>query len=137
MKKLKKHIRLILAAGALLLLSGCSGIQQGIQGVVELPSPIQLAILAGVTFVFGFILTKVAEAVPWLGEFLGRYVDEVSVAVAGSLVLAIQNALNAIPPEWKGVANAALALIVAVLAAVGLLKTARKARVPGFIAAKG
>ncbi|RPI93050.1 MAG: hypothetical protein EHM40_11075 [Chloroflexi bacterium] len=100
--------------------------------VVELPGPIQLAILAGVTFVVGFIFTKIAEALPFLSDFLGQYVDEVAVAVAGGIVLWIQNLLNAIPLEWEGVANAALTLIVAILAAIQLLKLARKARVPGF-----
>ena len=114
------------------LLSACAPAQGFAQGVVELPSPIQLAILSLVTFVVGFIFTKIAEVVPFLKDFLGQYVDEVSTAVAGGLVLAIQNWLNAIPPEWEGVANAALALVVAVLAAIALLKLARKARVPGF-----
>ena len=82
--------------------------------------------------VFLWLLAEVAKLVPWLADFLGQYVDEVSTAVAGALVLAVQNLLGAIPPEWESVANAALALIVAVLAAIGLIKTARKARVPGF-----
>ncbi|HLE52721.1 MAG TPA: hypothetical protein VI755_11700 [Anaerolineales bacterium] len=114
-----------------LLLSACA-VQGVAQQVVELPSPIQLAILAGVTFVVGFIFTKIAEALPFLKDFLGQYVDEASVAVAGAAVLWIQNLLNAVPLEWEGVANAALALIVAILAAIGLIKTARKAQVPGF-----
>jgi hypothetical protein len=53
-------------------------------------------------------------------------------AVAGAVILALQNMLGAIPPQWEGVANAALMLVVAVLAAVGLLRTLRKARAPGF-----
>lgn len=94
---------------------------------VELPSPIQLAILSLCTLAVGFVFTKIAEAVPFLAEFLGQYVDEVSTAVAGALVLAIQGALNTIPPEWEGVANSVLALIVAILAAYGFLHGARKA----------
>ena len=100
-----------------------------IQSVVELPSPLQLAILTGVTFVVGFIFTKIAEALPFLAEFLGQYVDEVSMAVAAAITLALQSWLNAIPLEWEGVANSALALVVAILAAIGLIKTARKAHV--------
>ena len=114
------------------LLSACAPAQGFAQKVVELPSPIQLAILSLVTFVVGYIFTKIAEAVPFLARFLGEYVDEVSSAVAGALILAIQNLLNAVPPEWEGVLGAFLALIVAVLAAIGLFKVARKARVPGF-----
>jgi ABC-type Co2+ transport system permease subunit len=113
------------------LLSSCS--PQGFaQKVVELPQPIQLALLSLVTFLVGYIFARIAELVPWLAGFLGQYVDEVSTAVAGAVILALQNLLGAIPPQWEGVANAALMLVVAVLAAVGLLRTLRKARVPGF-----
>jgi len=128
---MKNLSRLFMISILMLLLTAC-GSQGVAQTVIELPSPIQLAILAGVTFVVGFIFAKIAEAVPFLRDFLGRYVDEVSVAVAGAVVLSIQNLLNAVPPEWEGVANAGFALIVAILAAIGLIKTARKARVPGF-----
>ena len=122
--KLKVLVLVVLSA---ILLTACGGQAQGVaQRVVELPSPIQLAILAGITAVVGFIFTKIAEAVPWLAKFLGEYVDEVSTAVAAALILSLQNLLNAVPPEWEGVANAGLALIVAILAAVGLIKTTRK-----------
>jgi hypothetical protein len=127
---MKLKVTLLLAMCALFL-TACAA-QGFAQKVVELPSPLQLAILSGVTFVVGFIFAKIAALIPWLADFLGQYVDEVSVAVAGAVVLSIQNALNAIPPEWEGVANAFLALLVAVLAAIGLLKSVRKARVPGF-----
>lgn len=128
---MKNLSRLLMITALTFLLTAC-GSQGVAQGVIELPSPIQLAILAGVTFVVGWIFTKIADVVPPLAEFLGQYVDEVSVAVAGALVLSIQNLLNAVPPEWEGVVNSALALIVAILAAFGLIKMARKARVPGF-----
>lgn len=128
---MKKFLLFVLMI-TMFLLAACAPVQGFAQGVVELPSPIQLAILAGVTFIVGFIFTKITELFPFLEKFLGQYVDEVSMAVGGALVLWIQNLLNAIPLEWQGVANAALALIVAVLAAISLLKLARKARVPGF-----
>jgi uncharacterized membrane protein len=128
---MKNISRLLMLIMLMLLLTAC-GAQGVAQRVIELPSPTQLAILTGVTFVVGLIFTKIAEAVPFLKDFLGQYVDEVSIAVAGAVVLSIQNLLNAVPPEWEGVGNAVLALIVAILAAIGLIKTARKARVPGF-----
>lgn len=128
---MKKYFGL-LAVIMLGVLSACAPVARAAQGVVELPSPIQLAILAGVTFVVGFVFTKIAEALPFLAGFLGQYVDEVSTALAGVIVLWLQGLLSAVPAEWEGVANAALALLVAILAALGLLKSARKARVPGF-----
>ena len=128
---MKNISRLLMLIMLMLLLTAC-GAQGVAQRVIELPSPIQLAILTGVTFVVGLIFAKIAEALPFLKAFLGQYVDEVSIAVAGAVVLEIQSLLNAIPPQWEGVANAAFTLIVAILAAIGLIKTARKARVPGF-----
>ena len=109
-----------------LSLSACAPAQGFAQKVVELPSPLQLFILTAATFVVGFIVTKLAELWPLLGKLLGPYVDEVSMAVAGAIVLEIQNLLNAIPPEWEGVANAGLALVVAILGAYGFLLGARK-----------
>ncbi len=128
---MKKYLSLLLVI-CVFLVSACAPAQGFAQKVIELPSPIQLAILSLVTFVVGYIFTKIAEAVSFLAKFLGEYVDEVSSAVAGAVVMAVQNLLNAVPPEWEGVVGALLALIVAVLAAIGLFKTARKARVPGF-----
>lgn len=110
-----------------LSLTACASAQGVAQRVVELPSPIQFAILSLATLVVGFVFTKVAEALPFLKDLLGQYVDEAATAVAGAVVLAIQNALNAIPPEWEGVASAALALVVAILAAYGAIKAARHA----------
>jgi len=125
-----KLSRLFVLVIALLFLSACSPTLS--QSIVELPGPIQLAILSLATFLVGYIFAKIAELLPFLAEFLGQYVDEVSTALAGAVVLLVQSWLNAVPPEWESVANAALALVVAILAAIGLLKTLRKARVPGF-----
>jgi len=124
----------LLVVIVVLSLSACAPAQGFAQKVVELPSPIQLFILTAATFVVGFIVTKLAELWPALGKLLGPYVDEVSMAVAGAIVLEIQNLLNAIPPEWEGVANAALALVVAILGAYGFLLAARKA---AYMAAVG
>ena len=125
--KINKWFLLVSMVIGVLFLSACAPAQGFAQKVVELPSPIQLFILTAATFVVGFIVTKLAELWPVLGKLLGPYVDEVSMAVAGAIVLEIQNLLNAIPPEWEGVANAALALVVAILGAYGFLLGARKA----------
>ena len=114
------------------LLSACASTQGVAQKVVALPEPIQLAILSAVTFLVGYVFAQIAKLFPWLANLLGQYVDEVATALAGAIVLTIQTWLNAIPPQWETVANAALMLVVAILAAIGLLKTLRKARVPGF-----
>jgi len=124
---MKKFVLLLsLALGMIFLLAACATANSAAQTVVTLPSPIQLAILSGTTFLVGFIFTKIAELWPVLGKLLGPYVDEVSMALAGAVVLEIQNLLNAIPPQWEGVGNAALALVVAILAAYGFLLGVRK-----------
>jgi hypothetical protein len=119
----KLFLLLVLAT---FLLTACAQANAAAQTVVTLPSPLQFFILSAITFLVGFIFSKIAEGWPWLGKLLGPYVDEVSVAAGGAVVLAIQNLLGAIPPQWEGVANAALALLVAILAAYGFLKAARK-----------
>jgi hypothetical protein len=125
--KISKLFPVLVIVVLSLALFACAPAQGFAQTVVELPSPIQLFILTAATFVVGFIVTKLAELWPVLGKLLGPYVDEVSMAVAGAIVLEIQNLLNAIPPEWEGVANAALALVVAILGAYGFLLGTRKA----------
>jgi ABC-type Fe3+ transport system substrate-binding protein len=98
------------------------------QNLVQLPDPIVLAILSGVTLLLGLILTQLAKALPWLAAFLGQYVDEVAVAVAGVVVTYLNNLLAQIPANWEGVATIALQLVVAILAALGALYQYRKAR---------
>jgi hypothetical protein len=78
---------------------------------VQLPEPIQLAILAGVTLLLGLILVQIAKLVPWLSDFLGHYKDEIAVAVAGVIVTYL---------------NSLLQFVVAVLAALGLLLEYRR-----------
>jgi hypothetical protein len=97
--------------------------------VVELPAPINAAILAAVTLVLGLFVAKLADVFPWLANLLGQYVDEVAIAVAGGIVVYVNNLLAQIPAGWEGVAFFALQLVVAVLAALGLITQIRKARV--------
>jgi prepilin signal peptidase PulO-like enzyme (type II secretory pathway) len=100
--------------------------------VVELPAPINAAILAAVTLVLGLFitqLTKVPRLGPWLANLLGQYVDEVAIAVAGAIVVYVNNLLAQIPAGWEGVAFVALQFVIAILAALGLITQIRKARV--------
>ena len=103
-----------------------------IQGFIELPSPLQLAIVSAITFLVGFVFAKIAEAVPWLGGFLGEYADEVAMALSGAVVSAVQNWLNAVPAGYEGIVAAVLQVIVAALSALGLFRLFGKAGVRGF-----
>ena len=132
--KLRKWSLFLLVAIVILSLSACSTPQGFAQKVVELPLPIQQFIFTAVTLAAGWLLAQLAKQWPKLAEFLGPYVDEAALVVAGLIVRAIQEWLNMIPPIWEGVGNAALALIVAILAAYGFLVGARKTKY--FLAAR-
>ena len=103
-----------------------------IQAFVQLPDPLQAAILALVTFVVGFVFTQIANAIPWLGSFLGQYQVEISMAVAGALVTVVQNLLNAIPAQYDNIVTIVLQLLIAVLASLGFFQLFAKAGVRGF-----
>jgi hypothetical protein len=95
---------------------------------VQLPEPIQLAILAGVTLLLGLVLAQIAKLVPWLSDFLGHYKDEIAVAVAGVIVTYLNSLLATIPVEFETAAALFLQFVVAVLAALGLLLEYRRVR---------
>lgn len=108
-----------------LLLTSYSSVRQQ---VVQLPNQIQVAILAGVTFLLTFAVNGVANRIPWLGKFLGQYILEFSATVAGGVTMWLQSLLNMIPSQWEGVGNAAMVLLVAVLAALHLVTLTGKVR---------
>lgn len=96
--------------------------------IVQLPDQVQIAILAGVTLILTYVVNAIAVRIPWLGQFLGQYVLEASAAVAGAIALYLQNLLNMIPPQWEGVGNAFMVLVVAVLAALHVVTLVAKVR---------
>lgn len=98
------------------------------QSLVTLPEPIQVAIGVGVTLVLGLAFNFLASKWPALAEWLGQYKDEAAFALAGAIVTYLNGLLAQIPLSWEGVANAALYLIVAVLAALGVIAQVRKFR---------
>lgn len=99
---------------------------------VELPNELQAAIVAVCVFVVGWVFAQIGARWPWFVKAFGQYADEIAMALSGALIGAIQNALNMIPPEWEAVGNAAVVLIVAVLAAIGLFRTLGKAQIRSF-----
>jgi hypothetical protein len=103
-----------------------------VQTFVQLPNPLQSAIFALVTFVFGFVVTQITNTVPWLGSFFGQYKVEISMAISGALVALAQNLLNAIPSQYDNVVSIALQLLIAVLASLGLFNFLAKRNVKGF-----
>lgn len=102
------------------------------QGFVALPSELQAAIVALCVFVVGWVFAQIGAALPWFTNLFGQYADEVAIALSGALIGVIQGVLDLIPPEWEAVGNAAMVLLVAVLAAIGLFRTLGKAKVRTF-----
>lgn len=98
---------------------------------VVMPEPLKVAVTAAITFAVGWVFTQIAVRIPWL-TFLGQYVSEVSIAVAGAVVLYIQNLLNAIPAQYDDIVSLALQMLIAVFASIGLFKLLSKANVRGF-----
>lgn len=99
---------------------------------VQLPSELQGAIVALCVFVVGWVFAQIGAALPWFTKLFGQYVDEIAFALSGALIGVIQGWLDLIPPEWESVGNAAMLLIVAALAALGLFRTLGKAHVKTF-----
>jgi hypothetical protein len=103
-----------------------------VQSFVQMPEALQGAIIALSVFVVGWLFTQIGMRLPWFVKLFGQYADEIAMALAGALIGVIQNALNLIPPGWEAVGELALALIVAVLAAIGLFRSLGKAGVKSF-----
>lgn len=103
-----------------------------VQQVVTLPDPLRLFIESAAVFVVGWLFAQIGARLPWFVKLFGQYADEIAFALSGAAIGVIQTWLNAIPPAWEGVGNLALALLVAVLAALGVFKILGKAQVKTF-----
>jgi hypothetical protein len=101
-----------------------------LQSVVTLPEPLVTAISAGITLLFGLVLARLVElpVLGWLARLLGQYKDEIAFVVSGAIVTWLNGFLAQIPLAWETVGFLALQLVVAILAALGLLAQYRKAR---------
>jgi hypothetical protein len=99
---------------------------------VELPNQLQIGIVSLCVFVVGWVFAQVGAALPWFVKLFGQYVDEIAFALSGAVIGLLQGWLALIPPGWEAVGNAALALVVAVLAALQLFRQLGKAQVKTF-----
>lgn len=127
MKKIFSKLLMIVALAFVLV--ACA---PQVQSFVVMPEPLKVAVTAAITFAIGWVFTQIALRVPWLAGFLGQYVSEVSIAIAGAIVLYIQNLLNAIPAQYDDIVSLVLQLVIAVLASIGLFKMLGKANVRSF-----
>lgn len=121
--------------GLILLLSGCS--PQGFKAeYVQLPDQLQVAITLLITAAVGWVFAQLIALWPWLGDLIGSYKDQVALALSGAVVVAVQNALDLIPPQYDMIVTILLQLIVAILIFFGVplafFKFARQKRLPGF-----
>jgi hypothetical protein len=90
-----------------------------LQNFVELPEPLQVLLLTGVTFV-------VTQFLKWLsgqiGTDLSGYGAQVSSAIVASVLVLINALLAQIPAELEAIANALLNLVVVILGSWGAYK---------------
>ena len=90
-----------------------------LQAFVQLPQELQALISVLVTLVVSYLLVQIANVLPWLSDYLGKYKTEIIVWLTGLIVSLIQGWLNLIPAEWEPVAVLVGQLIVAVFAVLG------------------
>ena len=126
---MKNLFRTLALLSIVIVLSACSPM---LNRVVELPDQLAQGILVLSALIVGWVFAQVGAALPWFVKLFGQYQDEIAFAIAGAVIGAIQSALDTIPFAWEAVGNLALALLVAVLAALGVFKILGKAKVKTF-----
>ena len=84
------------------------------QGFVEVSPELQNLILWGVTLLVSFLLLQLANAVPWLAEYLGQYKTGIVTWVVGVIVQLLNAQLQNIPASWDVVVSLVMQLIVTV-----------------------
>ena len=109
------------------LLVGCASPQAA--QFVALPDATRLAITAVVVAAVGLAFAWIGTRLPWTVPILSKYKEEVSLALSGVLIGAIENALPSAYPE---ISLLVVELVLAVLAAIGLFRLLGKAGVKGF-----
>jgi hypothetical protein len=98
---------------------------------VDLPGSVELGITAAIVALVFAVVKFVAARIPWLGGFLAQYANEVALAVSAAFILWLENAL---PSAYPDIAVLALQLILAVLAAIGVIeKFLARRGVKGFM----
>ena len=122
-----KTLRLIvLFTFCVFVLSACS---PAVAQFVQLPDPERVAVQALVTLGVGLLFAWIATKFPWTAPFLDKYKMELSIALGGVVVSAIEAALPSAYPELS---IRLVQFLLAVIAAIGVNAVMAKAGVKGF-----
>lgn len=119
-----KKITLIFS---MFLLTACAS--QPVASFVQLPDLERVAILAPVTLLVGLAFAWIGTKFPWTSEFLSKYKIELSIALGGTVISAIESALPSAYPELS---IRLVQFVLAVIAAIGVNAVLAKAGVRGF-----
>ena len=95
---------------------------------VALPEDVKIGIIAVVLWLVSFVFAKLIALVPFL-KFLDEFREPLALAIAASLIGALENAL---PSGFDSIAILALQLVLAVLAIFGVGTVLREKGVKGF-----
>lgn len=126
----KKFVVLFVIVVAVLALTACTSQFQ--QRVVTMPEEGALVIQTFVTLAVGWVFAQIATRFPWFSDTFGHYAPDVSFAISSAILIALQSWLNLIPAGWEDVGNIGIRLIIAILVALKVYKTARAANVKTF-----
>jgi hypothetical protein len=102
-----------------------------LQGFVAVSPELQGLILFGVTALVSFLLLQLANAVPWLAEYLGQYKAGIVTWLVGLIVQLLNAQLQRIPASWDEVVVLVMQLIVTVAGVLLAFAGWRKVKAPG------
>lgn len=102
-----------------------------LQGFVAVSPELQGLILFGVTALVSFLLLQLANAVPWLAEYLGQYKAGIVTWIVGLIVQLLNAQLQRIPASWDEVVALVMQLIVTVAGVLLAFAGWRKVKAPG------
>jgi hypothetical protein len=88
---------------------------------VALPEPTKLGIILAITAALGYLFSLI----PVIGQFLQGYAGQIAVVLGGVLISYVEQIT---PDAYANVAVLALQLVLAVLAAFGVVVSVKNAR---------
>ena len=107
-----------------------------LQGFVEVSPALQDLILFGITALVSFVFLQLANAVPWLAEYLGQYKNAIVVWLVGLIVQLLNAGLQQIPATWDAVVSLVMQLIVTVVGILLAFAGWKRLNAPGASALK-
>lgn len=122
MKKLPLFLFLVVMTG--FMLSACAPVAGAVQGVVDLPDPLEANITALILVVVSWVIAQLIVLVPFL-RFLEDFKTPLALGISAQLIAFVE---QAVPDAYGAAAILAIQLLLVV---VGLFMTAETLRLRG------